>query len=242
MEVYYLDDKNNNLGDNLNKVVLEWLGIPVNYIAERNRKGKFVGIGSIMSSVRSGDTVWGTGMIRKDQRLDRIGDAKFLAVRGRKTRKLLKDAGYTVPEIYGDPSMLLPLIYNPQWDFGQNTIEIGYIPHYADKDTPEIQKLRESGATIIDIQTLNWKSFVRQILQCKKIVSSSLHGIIIAEAYGRKVEWAKYSDNIIGGEFKFRDYLTGTKRREQTYGELPPLKKETLKKIQDDLIKSIKGR
>jgi hypothetical protein len=38
------------------------------------------------------------------------------------------------------------------------------------------------------------------------IVSSSLHGLIIAHAYGREAAWLKFSDRPLGDDFKFRDY------------------------------------
>lgn len=119
---------------------------------------------------------------------------------------------------------------------------IGWIPHYVDKEKfwQQHGKLK-SGELFIDIQTLDWKQFIDQIVQCDKIASSSLHGIIIAEAYGVPAIWLKsYSGNIIGQKFKFHDYLTGTGRKEQNYGKLPPLKPEVLKHIQDGLIKALK--
>lgn len=233
MKVFWLDDKNNNLGDNLNKPILEFLGYKVEYITRRKSQGKFVGIGSIMSCVRENDIVWGTGIIRANQDLSPGIKAKYLAVRGKKTRDMLIKAGAKVPEVYGDPALLLPLMYNPEIE---PIYEVGYIPHYIDKLLIKVPQ----GSLFIDIQTLDYKHVIDQILQCRKIITSSLHGIILAEAYDREVEWVQYSDNIIGGEFKFRDYLTGTGRKEQSYGELPKLDRKVLKHIQDGLLKAIR--
>ena len=47
---------------------------------------------------------------------------------------------------------------------------------------------------------------------CAYIVSSSLHGICVAEAYGIPAVWVRLADNIVGGEFKFRDYYASTGR------------------------------
>lgn len=231
MKVFYLRDDNMNLGDNLNKPILEWLGHDVEY-AGRNYEGKLVGIGSIISNVRKNDIVWGAGIMRPNTNLSRALDAKYLAVRGKKTRDLLIKAGANVPEVYGDPALLLPLMYNP--DIKQD-IEVGYIRHYIDRDIP-----LPKGAFDINIQTLDYRAFIDQVKRCKKIVSSSLHGLVIAEAYGVEAEWVTYSDRVIGGEFKFRDYLTGTGRQEQSYGVLPKIAKDVLSKIQDDLIRVIR--
>lgn len=50
-----------------------------------------------------------------------------------------------------------------------------------------------------------------EILSCKKIVSSSLHGLIVAHAYGIPAIWQKFSDNIFGDDIKYIDYLESVK-------------------------------
>ena len=54
---------------------------------------------------------------------------------------------------------------------------------------------------VIDICTDDYKDFVCKLLSCEKIISSSLHGIILAESYGvpavllrPKVDFLKYDD------------------------------------------------
>lgn len=234
-----------NVGDSLNPTIMEHIGLGFDgSTSDRKFKGKFVGCGSLMTAVRAGDVVWGTGIMREDGNYGRVKDAKVLAVRGKKTRKVLIDAGAKdVPEIFGDPALLLPLIYNPTWDFGNGQIDVAYMPHYAEK--PDFWKQKgklRPGETFIDSQTKNWKKVVRQIKQADKLVTSSLHGIIIADAYGVPVEWVGYStDKIYGGKFKFLDYFSITGRHlRKNYGELPPLKPELLKDLQNGLLSAIK--
>lgn len=235
MKVFYLSDENRNLGDNLNKPILEWLGYKVEYTSTRKQRGKFVGIGSIMSCVRENDIVWGTGIIRANQNLKPGIKAKFLAVRGKKTREMLIKAGAKVPEVYGDPALLLPLMYNPDVE---PIYEVGYIPHYVQKDI--FKKLYPDRHTI-DIQTLDWKAFVDEIKQCRKIISSSLHGLIIAEAYGIPTEWRDWGGGVIGDGWKFIDYYSATDRDVRGLGKIPELKREDLKRIQEGLINAIKS-
>lgn len=83
---------------------------------------------------------------------------------------------------------------------------------------------------------LDWKNFVDEIKSCKKIVSSSLHGCIIAESYGIPVEWIVLSDKVLGNGFKFRDYLSATDRK--SFDE--PLTEDKLKEQQEALIKVFK--
>jgi pyruvyltransferase len=71
----------------------------------------------------------------------------------------------------------------------------------------------------------------------KKIESSSLHGIVVAEAFGIPVKWIAPGQDIIGGEHKFQDYFLGTGRKKQKPGLIPPIK--NLKEIQDRLINAI---
>jgi pyruvyltransferase len=37
-----------------------------------------------------------------------------------------------------------------------------------------------------------------------------LHGLILADAYGVPNVWAKFSDRLVGGDWKFRDYYSVT--------------------------------
>jgi pyruvyltransferase len=139
-----------------------------------------------------------------------------------------------VPEVYGDPALLLPLIYNPDI---QKTHEIGIIPHYVDKKIVLQKYAFDSGFNkFIDV-SLPWKKFIDEVLSCKTIISSSLHGIIIAEAYGIPATWAVHSDKVIGNGFKFRDYLTGTGRKPQDPGEFSPI--ENISKIQKGLVDAL---
>ena len=68
----------------------------------------YVTIGSILSNVNHKCIVWGSGIINTKIH---IKNAKFLAVRGPQTRKYLINLGYNVPEVYGDPALLLPNYY-----------------------------------------------------------------------------------------------------------------------------------
>jgi pyruvyltransferase len=225
--------KSNNFGDQLTHDVLEFFLKEEIKLADRNETGKLMGIGSIMTALRNNDVVWGSGSIRP-AKIKGFKNVRFLAVRGPLTRDCIE--GY-VPEVYGDPGLLLPLIYNPTVE---KIYKIGLLPHYVDKMMVVDEKIlnpEKDKFLVIDIER-PWKEVIDNILSCEKIITSSLHGIIAAEAYGIPVKWVKYSDKIIGGTFKFDDYFLGTGREFQRYGEVTPM--INLKERQDVLINALK--
>ncbi|WP_298494609.1 polysaccharide pyruvyl transferase family protein [uncultured Algibacter sp.] len=161
----------------------------------------YVTIGSILTNVNSKCIVWGSGIISKS---DTIKKAKFLAVRGPQTRNYLISQGYSVPEVYGDPALLLPKFYNPKID---KEYAIGIIPHYSDFKKVKSFYKNEDSILLIDLMTNNIEETTNYFLKCDKIVSSSLHGVIIAHAYGIPAVWQKFSDDVFGDDIKYQDYF-----------------------------------
>ena len=66
----------------------------------------------------------------------------------------------------------------------------------------------------IDINRYHiWHNFIDQILSCNIILSSSLHGIIIADAYSVPNLWCKFSEyEAENNGFKFKDYFLSVKK------------------------------
>jgi len=217
-----------NVGDNLALPIVSHFMGEVRLVHERVN-GKLLAVGSIMSKLQPNDVVWGTGCIRDRTVISRRNT--FLAVRGVMTRNLIR--GAFVPEIFGDPGLLLPMMYSPRRV--EKTCKIGFIPHYVDK--PGF-KVSDKNCKIIDVNS-DWKHFVDQVRACERIVSSSLHGIVVAEAYGVPAEWAVYSDKVLGNGFKFRDYLTGTQREARPPGRFPPI--PDLAAVQRKLVSALVG-
>src|SRR5690606_8857665 len=120
-------------------------------------KTHYATIGSILHHVTKDSIVWGSGIIDKQQPIEK---ADFLAVRGPHTREFLLELGYECPEVYGDPALLLSKHYYPEIE---KKYKIGIIPHYHDykiisetyKDEPEI--------LVIDLMTLDVEEVTRQI-------------------------------------------------------------------------------
>ena len=61
--------------------------------------------------------------------------------------------------------------------------------------------LASLGIYLVDIQ-LPVETFVDELCKCETIISSSMHGLIAADAYGIPNRWLMLSDKLVGGEFK----------------------------------------
>ena len=174
-------------------------------------------IGSTLGDVDAHSVVCGIGAVAEGQRVQ-AAPLQIVSVRGPLTRNLLLAQGIDCPAVYGDPAMLLPLFYTPKSK--SKKYKIGLIPHYVDKGTEAVVRLcANSEVHLIDILLppnrglrmsvdKYWKQWIDELCNCEYIISSSLHGLILAEAYKIPTLWAVFSNNINGGDFKFMDYYS----------------------------------
>ena len=209
-----------NFGDALNTPLIEYLSgkevLPSKNISRFLFNicsfQNYAVIGSILQWIKSNSEVWGAGFITEKEKV--IVPAKIYSVRGPKTREIFLANNIECPEIYGDPALLFPLIYNPQV---QKKYKFGVIPHYYDYKNPWIEIMRKrEDVLIIDLMVrTDYKKVVDQMVQCEKILSSSLHGVIISDAYQLPNRQIQLSDKVIGSEFKFSDYYLSVERTVQ---------------------------
>ena len=130
-----------------------------------------------------------------------IDNVNILGVRGEFSKNTIKTNNNI--EVISDLGLLLsevfPLTKVP-------TKEIGYIIHSVDREY-FFKKFPQLKVNLID----NYQSpekFINELLQYKKIISSSLHGIIFSHSFNKEVIPIKITDKIIGGDFKFKDYYS----------------------------------
>jgi pyruvyltransferase len=93
----------------------------------------------------------------------------------------------------------------------RKTHKYGLIPHYVDKDDQWVREQKRifgESAVIINIEG-GILDVIEQISSCQFIFSSTLHGLICADTYGVPNARLVLSNNIIGGDFKFKDYRLG---------------------------------
>lgn len=103
---------------------------------------------------------------------------------------------------YGDPGLLASRMIKK----ATPVHKIGVVPHYVDKNHPTVLELsRDPDFTVIDVEQ-DWKQMLTQISVCDLILSSSLHGMIVADSYEIPNARLSFSDAIVDGDFKFFDY------------------------------------
>jgi len=207
----------NNFGDALNPILVNYITdkIPHNNKNILNVKNKPVYsiVGSILDNKNIKNLeVWGSGFMHEDGKFKEV-PKKVHAVRGPLTRELILKQGVECPEVYGDPGLLVSKLYNPNFE---KKFKLGIIPHYVDKGNKYVCYLKEKypdEILIIDIQD-SFKNVIDNVNRCELIASSSLHGVITADAYNIPSLWIKLSDNVNGGNFKYRDYMLSVGRNQ----------------------------
>ena len=240
-----------NLGDYLGLVVVNWMlerkGLSLDDYVEKKKHLLTVGSGAVKSYQNM--TVWGSGVERELPQMFRRFFQKswfrkldIRAVRGPLSRDYLMKLGHRCPEVYGDPAILMPLIYKVEGEksWGGQKYDVSIIPQLV---TEEGVRENYPDVHIISMNTNDYKSVIDQIVQSKLIVSSSLHGIILAEAYGVPAVFFRGIAKEI--DFKYLDYYASTGRNDihiaASFEEaitMKPLPLPDLKPLQEGLLKS----
>ncbi len=203
-----------NFGDALSEALTERiLGHKVRVVESPIcNERKLLGMGSILNYAQENDVIWGTGVNGKTpMSAYAFTNLDVRAVRGPLTRKFLLDRGIACPEVYGDPTLLLPLLF-PEFTKNPNpSKEYIVIPHYSD------EPLFLSEFSTVSVKE-PWDQVVNKILDSKFVISSALSGVIVAEAFGISarlliIENANNTENL----FKYQDYYFGTNRFDFKY-------------------------
>lgn len=207
-ETRLMGKQKENYGDLLSKYLAEKISNKeVEWVQPKKQKwyklnkSNFLSTGSIIHHASKQSIIWGSGIIDQEQA---ISKADFRAVRGPRTRSFLQGKGYKCPAIYGDPALLLPRFYSPKIT---KKYRVGIIPHY--NDFEKVTELYEghSEILVIDLMTLDIEKVTDLILECEQTISSSLHGIIVSQAYGIPSVRVRFSNKIFGNGIKYIDYL-----------------------------------
>lgn len=200
-----------NLGDALSAVMVACVaGRGCEQVSFTSPRRRISAVGTIAHGFSGGEVlVWGSGSSRyrnpHDAKENKVlfsmpPDTRYRvwATRGPHSAAVLADAEFVHRGVYGDPVWLLPRFYNPviekRW-------ELGVIVHLADlvdrgfeatvKDILVRYAIPEEFKdkvrlihTVTPVSVDALRQRIDDILSCKRIVSTSLHGMVFAESYG----------------------------------------------------------
>lgn len=125
------------------------------------------------------------------------------------------------------------------------------VPHFMDKSSAQLTQLKQLWPDLQVADTLGDPlSLVRRISTSSLVISTGLHPLIVADAYGVPSIWIQVSNNVKGGSFKFADHSlsVGSKRRLVPTDKVvkagrhaldlatPPPDAVTISEIQSDLL------
>lgn len=153
--------------------------------------------------------VWGTGFINYDDCKSRFfkRNMEFLAVRGELTRKNLERmTGKPLNIPTGDAGILAPILLD---ETPEKKYDIGVIPHICDLEEETVSNTIKAYDNVLFINVKDEPlEVIKQIAQCRTIISSSLHGLIVADAYNIPNMHVIFSDKPKGDGYKYDDYYS----------------------------------
>lgn len=224
VKLYYA--KLGNMGDLLNVLIIERC---FGYAVERRSflEGEMCAIGSCLGQytlhgsalmrlqqringiVRPHVAVWGTGFINYSDSEGRFfkRDMEFRAVRGELTRRNVeKMTGKKLDIPTGDAGILASELLEC---LPEKRYDVGIVPHICDLSDPAVQALTDSyeNACLINVKD-DPMAVIEQIARCRAVISSSLHGLIVADSLDIPNMHLVFSDRPLGDGYKFDDYYS----------------------------------
>lgn len=202
-----------NLGDSLGELIIKYLldkrGINMDAPVSKTKHLNCVG-SNIFGSYQDA-TIWGSGAFPSYptriqffcQKLSRR-KLDIRAVRGPLTREVLLKLGYKCPEVYGDPAILMPMIYCPNIEKKHHCLVIPQFFHEKKFQTDHPNE------HIVSMNTNDYKHVIDEIVASEVVITSSLHGIILSEAYGVPAVFFRGLGKSV--DFKYHDWYCSTGR------------------------------
>jgi hypothetical protein len=223
-----------NLGDALSAVMVGTIaGLPVIRRDFDDPRQRLVAVGTIGHGQKNGQVhFWGTGLDGTHFQGVPPG-TEFLvhAMRGPQSAGLLRASGVAVPEIYGDPVWFLPKILPRRRQPAK--FELGVIVHISELEEQTVDARVKEGfrryqipealaGSIRIINTFAPRTIegllrkVDEFLDCKRIASTSFHGLLIGDTYGIPSVWFGTQGNG-PGRADARDPASGLDHRIQDF-------------------------
>lgn len=202
-----------NFGDELSRVVVELMlarkGATLSDSVANARH--LVSVGSVLHLAREGSVIWGTGLHGSmPEECHHYRQLDVRATRGPITRRFLAQRGISAPEVYGDPGLLVAHLTGDRFA-PTSQFEAGFVPNLHDLPFLAQNKVIEQYPGMRLINPLRaWNEVIADITRHKIILASSLHGVVIAEAFGIPACFVRLTEHE--PLQKYEDYFEGTGR------------------------------
>lgn len=214
-----------NFGDLLSLYIYKFIKgtYPINYMdletdSPKGNEYHYFIIGSILNKINDYSIVWGSGFLYNYETVNIRNIENIKCVRGPLSKnKIEKEFNITTDIKMGDPGLLISKMYKPS---KSKKGLIGIVPHLNEFDV-----IREIFETSENVKIINLfcknpskdiENVIDDINECELILSSSLHGIVVAHSYDIPVFWFK-NEYIPGDDFKFYDYFHGIYSRKEDF-------------------------
>ena len=202
-----------NYGDILSPFLIKNLfGIDLKHVVTISHADLFA-IGSILEKIEEAKAtlaVWGSGFMYGPEFSGNpgfintwSGPQKFLAVRGKMSASRIENFN----GVLGDPGLLVSRMSGYDAPI-EKKYKIGFVPHYIDRHLDYSKKIRElPDVHYIEIMQ-DPSTFIKEIQKCEYVISSSLHGLVTADAYHIPNLHIQLSDGVFGKNYKYKDYYS----------------------------------
>tara|TARA_R100000935_G_scaffold34072_2_gene54644 strand:+ start:1127 stop:3007 length:1881 start_codon:yes stop_codon:yes gene_type:complete len=203
---YYLRVK--NAGDRLNANIVSAVSKRNTYYVRDKTNPFLLPSGSILGSARKNTWVWGAGLMHPQIGLGAAKPENISLLRGKRSYEALRKSGVQLEDIpLGDPLFLAPKLLGVT---RSNVVRhrVGIMAHYADRQTNLIQNLLEN-ADVVDLNVHDDPLvLLKQMATCDHVLSSCLHGIILADALNIPSRWIQTDTKFSGDGFEFSDWFS----------------------------------
>lgn len=171
---------------------------------------EMAGAGSIIEMLqeRAQDNpvkIWGSGFLYDGPDLGQT-NLDIYAVRGRLSQYRVAPKRKIA---LGDPGILASLAFHPDRKI---THKVGVVYHYNDTETDFIKSLKDNPKVKLISPLQHPERVVSDIVSCELILSSSLHGLIVADSFKVPNYWIPLREYERKGDYKFKDYYSVTGR------------------------------
>ena len=222
-------DGKKNFGDNISPNLIARVA-NCETVWARNTQADVVAMGSIIQSFnnrkkswqtranrffKTRQIVWGSGLIQPQESY--IGHTVVCALRGPLTAESLGLADRKLP--YGDPGILFSKYFKAE----RKNFDVGVVLHYLHLEKWKTILKNYNNIKVISAED-EPETVLTSISQCRRIMSSSLHGLIAADSYNIPNISLEFDTPLKGGNFKFADYALGVERERHVFKIIRNLK------------------